>query len=121
MCENDVIKMQLEMLKPENKMKFKRLYRWLYAGFQYEGIENFFDVNQELFGNFIKSVEEQSGVKVTEFNKNKFYLARTESTAEGQDDTGATKDNFNLQKSLQELMFVCGAMEQIYDITVGWS
>lgn len=73
------------MLKPENQMKFKRLYRWIYSGFQYEPIKNFFDVNQDLFENFLKSVEEQSCVDITNFNQNKFFLARTENVdAEGQ-------------------------------------
>ena len=101
----DCIRLQPDSF--DNPVLFRRQFRWLALGFSYDPLDSFFDKNQKLFGGFIDSVSADSGVDILAFQDNPYRRKEGE--------------QLEISKCLQELVFVCGAMEKIYDVALQWA
>ncbi|CAL5995740.1 Conserved_hypothetical protein [Hexamita inflata] len=104
LISTDILKYRPDQTLDE--IHFKRNYRWLHLGIVYEPLKNYFDYNQELLPNFIKSVEQTIGFSL-ELENNSFKKQITE--------------QFNFQRFLQETIYVCGALVSMYDIIMSWA
>ena len=101
----DCIKLQPDSF--DNPVLFRRQFRWLALGFSYDPLDSFFDVHQKLFDSFIDSVSEDSGVDIRGFETNRYRRAKDERP--------------DVDRALQEVVFVCQAMEKVYDVALSWA